>query len=127
MADRGELLATATRLFAHAAQAMEMAQRNQSAGLAILAEIGAGRGDNSAASDLVRVGHLLATCKERRLRLSGDQHVSEKDAADLIGVARTTLATWRMEGQVPYRRLPGGGIQYAISNLSLFIGTFSKD
>lgn len=126
--NRAQAMATAARLLAQSAQFTELARRHHDAGIAILAEIAGGADEVSPGISVAcRLAAFRAACSERSLRLTGDDHVNEAGAAELLAVARTTLATWRQEGRLDYRKTPGGHIQYALATLAEFVGGYSID
>lgn len=125
--NRAEAMATAARLLAQSAQFTELARRHHDAGLAILTELCGDADESFAISAARRLASFRSACAERSLRLTGDDHVTEAGAADLLAVARTTLATWRQEGRLPYRKTPGGHIQYSLATLVEFVGQYPTD
>ncbi len=65
-----------------------------------------------------------ARCARDRLWLSGDDRVSEEDAAALIGLALGTLRNLRYsaEGPVPFRSgLNGCRVSYRLADLAAWI------
>lgn len=125
--DRAEMLATAARLLAQSAQAYDLGKRYQAAGLALLTDMCGPASSLQGAATVRRITTFRMACAERSIRLTGDDHVGEAGAADLLAVARSTLATWRQEGRLPYRRTPGGQIQYSLATVAEFVGGFPTD
>lgn len=123
--DTADLLATAARLLANADAAYGLAKRYSDAGISILSEMLFPSESDSAA--LVRITAFRCACRERSIRLTGDGFVSEAGAADLLAVAKTTMATWRQEGRIPFRRMPSGAVQYSLADLAAFVGGFAND
>lgn len=67
---------------------------------------------------------LQAACRESRLFVTGDQRVSEADAAALIGLAAGSLRNLRTEGSAPpaYRVAAGGSrISYRLVDLATWL------
>jgi hypothetical protein len=68
-----------------------------------------------------RVRLLLGHARENNMRLSGDQRIGERDAAQLLGVHADTLRRWRDEGNGPAYFRIGGAISYALEDLAAYI------
>ncbi|MFC0201471.1 hypothetical protein [Paracoccus rhizosphaerae] len=122
-----EVLAQAARLLAQSAQATDLAKRYQAAGLAMLAGVCGSGPAIDASAGIRRISAFRTACTERGIRMTGDDHIGEAGAADLLAVARSTLAMWRQEGRLPYRRNPSGQIQYSLATLAEFVGSFPTD
>ncbi|MBS8225953.1 helix-turn-helix domain-containing protein [Vannielia litorea] len=55
----------------------------------------------------------------RRLSPSEDKFLTEKELADRWKVDRRTLQRWRAAGKLPFHRTIGGGVRYALSDVSM--------
>lgn len=64
---------------------------------------------------------LRETAARRGFAVTGDDHVTERDAADLIGRARGTLRAWRAEGRGPQWRKRLGRVEYDLAGLASFM------
>ena len=66
---------------------------------------------------------LTLACAERGIQVSGDGHVSERDAAALIGRAASTLRGWRRYFDKPLTcRKIGNRHEYSLQDLARFLG-----
>lgn len=125
--DRLEAITTAARLLAQSAQAMELGARYHKAAIGMLTELCAGTTPDAGSEGLRRIVAFRSACHERGIRMTADDHIAEKDAAELLTVARSTLATWRQEGRLQCRRTPTGAVQYSLAELAQFVGGFEID
>lgn len=64
---------------------------------------------------------LLGHARESGMRLSGDNRVSEHDAAQLLGVHGDTLRRWRDEGNGPAYFRIGGAVSYCLQDVAAYI------
>ena len=92
----------------------------QDAALAQLAGAATDTPDDAAAA-------LTAEAIGRGHRVTGDGYTSEAAAADLLGIAPSTLRQWHNEREpIPWRRGAGGRVQYALSDLADYLALARK-
>ncbi len=71
---------------------------------------------------------LHATCIERKHPVTGDGWTNEKAAADLIGIAPSTLRGWRdYDTPLTFRKLHSGGVQYSLIGLANYLSGLPKN
>jgi hypothetical protein len=82
------------------------------------------QGEGVTVDELVMLLHDVAI--ERGHRITGDGFVASRAAADLLGVAPGTLANWRAQHDpIPHRSIRGR-VQYALSDLALYLHEASR-
>ena len=69
----------------------------------------------------IRVGLLLDACVAHGIRPSGDQRVTETDAATILDFSPRSLQRWREQGDGPTPTRIGGRISYSLSALAMFV------
>jgi hypothetical protein len=74
------------------------------------------------------IAQLRATCVERRHSVTGDGWTTERAAADLIGVAPSTLRGWRDHGGgLAWRKLHNGMVQYSLVSLAEYLAALPQN
>ncbi|HHT41212.1 MAG TPA: hypothetical protein GX000_06190 [Actinomyces sp.] len=66
------------------------------------------------------LAQLREACAARGLRVTHDEYLPERDAAELLGRAPGTLRGWRAEGRAPEYRRRLGRVEYALTALAEF-------